>query len=95
VNQLLLSARIAEAQPPRSTPAGLSAIDLLLEHESQATEGGVQRQVKAAVRAVAFGAVAQKLQTLALGTEARFSGFIATTRNGKGIVLHIQSFELS
>jgi primosomal replication protein N len=44
---------------------------------------------------VAFGAVAQKLQALALGTEARFSGFIATARNGKGTVLHIQSFELS
>jgi primosomal replication protein N len=96
VNQLLLSARIAEAQPPRSTPAGLTAIDLLLEHESQATEGGVPRQVRATLRAVAFGEVAQRLQSLALGTEAAFSGFLAAApRNAKGIVLHIQSFELT
>lgn len=95
MNQLRLSARIAELHAPRTTPAGLPALDLLLEHESQATEAGLQRQVKAVIKAVAFADAALKLQQLPLGSEASFSGFVVSPRNGKGVVLHIQSFELS
>jgi primosomal replication protein N len=92
VNQLALAARIAETSALRHTPAGIPAIDLLLEHESQQTEAGLQRQVKLAVKAVAFGATAEALAAQAMGTQWRFNGFLAPARGGKHAVLHIQSF---
>ena len=95
MNQLVLSAWIVEASAPRYTPAGLPALDLRLEHESTASEAGQQCQVKMAIRAVAFGSVAETLGRQAIGSGWTFTGFLATPRNGKHPVLHIQSFEQS
>jgi len=92
VNQLVLSARIAQAGALRYTPAGVPALDFHLEHESEITEAGQARQVKAAVRAVAFGAVAETLGRQPIGSSWNFTGFLATPRNGKHPVFHIQSF---
>jgi primosomal replication protein N len=93
VNQLHLSARIAEARPLRYTPAGIPAIDLRLDHESEAREAGQARQVKLELRAVAFGTDAETLSRQAIGTGFRFTGFLAAARGGKTPVLHIQSFQ--
>ena len=93
MNQLVLSARIAEAAALRYTPAGLPAIDLRLEHESEALEAGLQRQVRVEIRAVAFGTDAETLARQAIGSSYRFSGFLAAPRHGKHPVLHIQSFQ--
>ena len=92
MNQLVLSARIAQANALRYTPAGLPALDCSLEHESEATEAGQARQVKVAIKAVAFGSVAETLGKQAIGSNWQFTGFLATPRNGKHPVLHIQSF---
>ncbi len=91
-NELVLTACIAEVKPLRYTPAGLPALDIQLEHESWILEAGQERQVKAGVRAVAFGAMAERLARQAIGSVWRFSGFVATPRNGKSLVLHIQEF---
>ena len=93
VNQLLLTACVAELGALRFTPSGLPAVDLRLEHESTMSEAGQPRQVKAALRAVAFGAVAERLARQALGSLWRFQGFLATPGNGKHPVLHIQDFQ--
>ena len=93
MNQLVLTACIAEASVLRYTPAGLPALDFRLEHESEATEAGQMRQVKVAIKAVAFGSVAETLRQQAVGSSWRFTGFLATPRNGKHPVLHIQSFQ--
>ncbi|SFE72180.1 restart primosome assembly protein PriB [Paracidovorax wautersii] len=77
----------------RYTPAGLPALDLRLEHESQQQEAGAQREVRAAVKAVAFGALAERLARQALGSRWKFQGFLATPRNGKGLVFHIQDIQ--
>ena len=95
MNQVVLTACIAEASALRYTPAGLPALDVRLEHESEILEAGQQRQVKAAVKAVAFGSVAETLAKQAIGSPWRFTGFLATPRNGKHPVLHIQSFTVS
>jgi primosomal replication protein N len=92
VNQLVLSARIAQAGALRYTPAGLPALDFSLEHESELSEAGQARQVKVAVKAVAFGAVAETLGKQPIGSSWNFTGFLATPRNGKHPVFHIQSF---
>jgi primosomal replication protein N len=91
-NQLVLTACIAEAEALRYTPAGLPAVNLKLEHESEVSEAGQARQVKAALKAVAFGALAERLVTQAIGSAWRFSGFLATPRNSKIVVFHIQEF---
>ena len=92
MNQLVLSARIAQAGALRYTPAGLPALDFSLEHESELSEAGQARQVKVAVKAVAFGAVAETLGRQPIGSSWKFTGFLATPRNGKHPVFHIQSF---
>jgi primosomal replication protein N len=93
VNQLVLTACVAELGALRFTPAGLPAIDLRLEHESTVTEAAQPRQIKAALKAVAFGAVAERLARQSMGSLWRFQGFLATPGNGKHPVLHIQDFQ--
>ena len=94
MNQLVLSARIAQASALRYTPAGLPALDCSLEHESELSEAGQARQVKVAIKAVAFGSVAETLVRQAIGSSWQFTGFLATPRNGKHPVFHIQRFEI-
>ena len=92
VNQLLLTARVVELGTLRFTPAGLPALDLKLEHESTVQEVGRPRQVKAVLKAVAFGAVAERLARQELGSLWRFQGFLATPGTAKHPVLHVQDF---
>ncbi len=77
----------------RYTPAGLPALDIRLEHESLQREAGADRQVKASVKALAFGALAERLARQALGSVWKFQGFLATGRGGKGLVFHIQDIQ--
>lgn len=93
-NRLVLTACIAEVQALRYTPAGLPAIDVRLEHASQRQEASQLREVKAVVKAIAFGAIAERLAAQALGSTWCFTGFLATPRNGKHAVLHIQDFQV-
>ncbi len=93
MNQVVLSARIAEARALRYTPAGLPALDLQLEHESELPEAGGTRQVKVAIKAVAFGANAETLARQPATSLWRFAGFLANPRNGRHPVLHIQEFQ--
>ncbi len=93
MNQVVLSARIVEAKALRYTPAGLPALDLHLEHASEMLEAGGTRQVKAAIKAVAFGAIAETLSRQPATSLWRFAGFLASPRNGKHPVLHIQEFQ--
>ncbi len=93
VNQLLLSACITELAALRFTPAGVPALDVRLEHESMHVEAGQPRQVKAALKAVAFASVAERLARQPLGSQWRFQGFLANPRNGKHPVLHITEFQ--
>ncbi len=92
-NQLVLTACVAELDAPRYTPAGLPALNLKLEHASEIEEAGQTRQVKATVKAVAFGALAERLAKQAIGSSWSFKGFLATPRNGKNVVFHVQEFQ--
>ena len=77
----------------RYTPAGLPALNLKLEHESELVQEGTKRTVKAGVKAVAFGAQAERLAKQAIGSVWRFNGFLANARQGKAVVFHIQEFQ--
>ena len=90
MNQIELTARIAEISSLRYTPAGVPATNVVLEHESEQLEAGTQRQVKLSIRAVAFGTLAEQLARFELGRNCQFKGFLASARTNKSIVFHIQ-----
>ena len=89
MNQIVLTATVAEMNAMRFTPAGVPAIEFRLEHESQQIEAGQERVVKVQVKAVAFGAQAERIGTVSLGSQWRFTGFLSGSRNGKSIAFHI------
>jgi primosomal replication protein N len=93
VNRTELTACIAEQAALRYTPAGLPALDLILEHASELQEAGQNRKVQLKLRALAFGSQAERLVKQAVGSVWTFKGFLATPRQGKSVVLHIQEFQ--
>ena len=93
MNRTELTACIAEQAALRYTPAGLPALDLILEHASEVQEAGQMRKVQLKLRALAFGSQAEVLVKQAVGSVWTFRGFLATPRQGKSVVLHIQEFQ--
>ncbi|PUE62637.1 primosomal replication protein N [Limnohabitans sp. 2KL-17] len=93
MNSTELTACIAEQNALRYTPAGLPALDLILEHASEIQEAGQARKVQLKLRALAFGSLAEALVKQAVGSVWTFKGFLATPRQGKSVVLHIQEFQ--
>jgi primosomal replication protein N len=93
VNCTELTACIAEQAALRYTPAGLPALDLILEHASEVQEAGQMRKVQLKLRALAIGSLAERLVKQAVGSVWTFKGFLATPRQGKSVVLHIQEFQ--
>jgi len=73
----------------RYTPAGLPALDLVLQHESEVTEAQLLRKVKMDIKAVALGPIAQALDRQETGVLLSFAGFLGAPRNGRGVLLHI------
>ncbi len=51
------------------------------------------RKVQLTVKAVVIGPVAETLHKHPVGSQHQFSGFLGNTKNGKGTLFHIQSFE--
>ena len=93
MNRLVLSAVLVERQALRYTPAGLPALNVGLKHESTLSEDGQPRKVQVELRAVAIGGITQQLGAMALGAESLFGGFLASARNGRGLLFHITSVE--
>jgi small subunit ribosomal protein S18 len=77
----------------RYTPAGLPALDLVLKHESEATEDGQRRKGSLEVRAVAMGAqITRQIYVAALGSEGVYTGVIGAAPNGRGVVFHVTAY---
>ena len=93
MNRTELTACIAEQSALRYTPAGLPALDLILEHASEVQEAGQMRKVQLKLRALAIGPLAERLAKQAVGSVWTFQGFLATPRQGKSVVLHVQEFQ--
>ncbi|MGV0988957.1 MULTISPECIES: primosomal replication protein N [unclassified Limnohabitans] len=93
MNRTELTACIAEQAALRYTPAGLPALDVILEHASEVQEAGQNRKVQLKIRALAIGSIAERLVKQAVGSVWTFKGFLATPRQGKSVVLHIQEFQ--
>jgi primosomal replication protein N len=89
VNRWVLSAAVTERSALRYTPAGLPALDLVLDHESTVSQEGHSRKVALQVRALAMGSTSEQVSQLPLGVLTEFVGFLAPSRNGRGLIYHI------
>jgi len=91
VNQVSITATTIEVKPLRYTPAGLPAIEMLLEHESDVVEAGISRRINLAFPAIALGDAALLLADTPLACTLSIQGFLAPTRKGSNkLVVHIQ-----
>jgi len=94
VNQLQFDASIAERDVVRYTPAGIPIVAARLQHQSEQMEAGIKRLVELDIAAVAAGEISGRFNQAALGSQFRFSGFLAKkNRNSKSLVFHIVDFE--
>ena len=91
-NAVILTACIAEVHTLRYTPAGTPALQLVLEHQSEVQNVQGKREVKMVLKAMAFGALAQRLASQAIGSNWKFQGYLSNSRAGKSVVLQIQDF---
>ena len=89
---MTLGAVIAEAEALRYTPAGIPALTLQLDNESECQEAETSRKVTMSIKAMAFGALAERLVKQPVGSQWEFQGFLANGRGGKQVVFHIQEF---
>jgi primosomal replication protein N len=89
MNRLVLSATLQERGALRFTPAGLPALDLSLEHGSEVSQEAQARKVTLQIKALVIGSLVDPISKLPLGTQAQFAGFLATARNGRGLLFHI------
>jgi primosomal replication protein N len=95
VNQFVLTAKIVESSTMRYTPSGVPALNCLLEHASEAVEASQTRQVKALLKSVSFGSVAERLAQQEIGSSWLFKGFLASPRGTRQLVFHVQEFTQS
>lgn len=93
MNRLVLAARLVERRALRYTPAGLPVLDFELKHESELSEDGQVRKVSMQIRSVAIGRISQPLASLELGSAGVFAGFLASARNGRGLLFHVTALE--
>jgi primosomal replication protein N len=93
MNRLILAAELVERGATRYTPAGLPALDLGLKHDSEVMEDKQPRKLNLMMRAVAIGEITRTVAALPLGQVVTFAGFIAASRNGRGLVFHVTAVE--
>lgn len=93
VNRLELLATLAQRAAVRYTPAGIPALDVLLEHRSAQQEAGQVRQVVLRLKGVVFGVDADRLANQTLGSTLWCVGFLTSAHRGHGVVFHIQDFK--
>ncbi|MDO4769751.1 MAG: primosomal replication protein N [Brachymonas sp.] len=100
-NHWCLTAQLAERGALRFSPAGIPAIDCVLQHQSEVMEAGVLRKVQVQLKAVAVGPVAEQLERQTLGMQAQFKGFLGSANRSRpgmsrsSVIFHIQSFAIS
>lgn len=93
-NELTLTGKITERDALRHTPAGIALVNFRVVHESEQTEAGAARQVRAEVACLAVEEQARLVVAAPLGSAIKVSGFLAAKgRTGKQLVLHVERIE--
>ncbi|MEY4748833.1 MAG: hypothetical protein RIQ60_1047 [Pseudomonadota bacterium] len=92
MNRVVLSACIVQRDAMRYTPAGLPVVDVRLAHESQRQQQGQTRKISMEMHATALGDLATTLMHTTVGSAGDFEGFLVKQRNGRGVMLQIESY---
>ena len=78
----------------RYSPAGIPIVSAKLIHESEQVEAGISRRVEFEMAALAAGQIAQQLAQEKLGSEFRFTGFLAQkNRNSRSLIFHLTALQ--
>ena len=78
----------------RYSPAGIPIVSAKLIHESEQVEAGISRRVEFEMAALAAGQIAQQLAQEKLGSELRFTGFLARkNRNSRSLIFHLTALQ--
>ena len=93
MNRVDLTGRIVECSTMRYSPSGMPVLELKLEHESTTEDTGVPRKIHLILRSMAMGNMAENLIQCPVDSSWRFTGFLASAKNSKSIVFHIQSIQ--
>ncbi len=75
----------------RYTPAGVPALDVQVEHHSEDLGG---HDANLVISAVAFGLVAQTLDSTSLASQLKLNGFLRHSTKSKKLILQIETFEI-
>ena len=91
----MLSGRVVAIDPLRHTPAGVPALNLVLEHRSGQVEAGMEREVECEVQVVVLGEQAKEASRRRVGEGLKVLGFLARkSRNSTHLVLHANRIEM-
>ena len=88
--QVQLDATLISKEALRSTPAGIAALNFVVAHASTQNEAGGQRLVQFELQCLCLGPLAEQIALVPLGSQSRFTGFMAPNRKGgKQLKLHV------
>jgi primosomal replication protein N len=99
-NQIVLSAVVSEISPLRYTPGGVAAIEMVVTHESEQTDGASKVKIVLKLKALAMSEIAEALEQLVkknillIGTAIDLNGFLASPPKSTFPTLHITAFRL-
>ena len=84
---------MAERGELRYTPAGIEALDFVLQHQSTQSEAGMPCEVQLQISCVGFGTIARDMHSVKPGAVLHVSGFLRASRRGsRQMKLHVTQF---
>jgi primosomal replication protein PriB len=97
-NTVVLDGVVVSRDVLRRTPGGIASLNLTLKHESTQREGNQDVAVEVEINAIAFGEVAERLQTALQNLKAAdaltVKGFLSRkNRYSDQPILHITQFK--
>jgi len=95
-NEVVIDGLLLKRGTLRHTPAGIPALNLVVDHRSIQIEAGGRREARCEVDAVAIGELAVSLSKHKLSQPLRFSGFL--TRHSvkdRRLVLQVVKAEMT
>ena len=96
MNTTVLDGKIVSRDALRVTPGGVATLNLMLMHQSMQTEDGHEVQVEVDMNAVAFGALANEMDSVKVGDAVSLKGFLSRrNRFSQQPILHITQFKFS
>jgi single-strand binding protein/primosomal replication protein n len=93
VNLIQINGTLTSRDDVRYTPAGIQVFEGVFHHRTELTEAGRVRKLEYDFPAIAFGAVAEALNKMSLGTALNIKGFLAPrSMKSTRLIVHITEY---